>query len=77
MSSVDQILHEVFALSPEIKLKLVHDLWDDLAANPADVPIHAWQVEELERRKHKLAEDSSTSMSWDEFDRWMRDRYGF
>lgn len=77
MSSVDQLMHEVFALSPEIKLKLVHDLWDDLAAHPADVPVHDWQLEELERRKQKLADDSSTAMSWDEFDRRLRERYGF
>lgn len=76
MSSVDQIFHDVFGLSPEIKLKLVHELWDDLAANPPDVPVHAWQIEEVQRRKQKLAEDPSAAMSWEEFDRRMRERYG-
>ena len=56
MSSVDQLFHDAFALSPEIKSKLIHELWDDLAANPADVPVHDWQIEELERRKQKLSE---------------------
>ncbi|HJT34506.1 MAG TPA: addiction module protein [Pirellulales bacterium] len=77
MSSVDQLFHDAFALSPEIKLKLIHELWDDLAANPSDVPVHDWQIEELERRKRKLSEDPTTAMSWDEFDRRLRERYGF
>jgi len=29
----------------------VEDLWDDLAARPADVPVHEWQLAELKRRK--------------------------
>lgn len=74
MSSVDQLFQDAFALSPEIKLKLIHELWDDLAANPSDVPVHDWQIEELERRKQKLSEDPTTAMSWDEFDRRLRER---
>jgi putative addiction module component (TIGR02574 family) len=44
----------VFDLSPSEKLQLVEDLWDDLAANLADVPVHEWQKEELDRRKANL-----------------------
>lgn len=40
----------IFDLSPPEKLQLVEDLWDDLAAVPAEVPIHEWQLDELERR---------------------------
>jgi putative addiction module component (TIGR02574 family) len=44
----------IFNLSPPEKLQLVEDLWDDLAATPADVPIHDWQKDELARRKANL-----------------------
>ncbi|MCI5132168.1 MAG: addiction module protein, partial [Candidatus Electrothrix sp. EH2] len=41
----------IFNLSPSEKLLLVEDLWDDLAAEPSDVPIHEWQAQELNRRR--------------------------
>jgi putative addiction module component (TIGR02574 family) len=44
-------------LSPSEKLQLVEDLWDDLAANPSDIPVHDWQKEELARRKANLTRD--------------------
>jgi len=48
----------VFDLSPSEKLQLVEDLWDDLAANPENVPVHDWQLKELESRKAKLKKRS-------------------
>jgi len=47
-------IRSVFDLSPAEKLQLVEDLWDDLASNPDDVPIHDWQIKELERREGNL-----------------------
>ena len=47
-------VRSVFDLSPAEKLQLVEDLWDDLAANPEDVPVHDWQIAELARRKANL-----------------------
>jgi putative addiction module component (TIGR02574 family) len=54
----------VFDLSPEEKLQLVEDLWDDLASRPADVPLHSWQIEELERRQHDLRQHPESALSW-------------
>ena len=65
----------VFDLSPAEKLQLVEDLWDDLAANPDDVPIHDWQLKELERRKANLMANPSSGLSWDEVKRRVRSRY--
>lgn len=47
----------VFDLGPAEKLQLVEDLWDDLAANPDDVPLHDWQREELERRTENVRQN--------------------
>jgi hypothetical protein len=40
-------------------LELVEELRHDLAAAPELVPVHAWQKEELARRKERLANDQA------------------
>lgn len=62
----------IFDLSPPEKLQLVEDLWDDLAANPSDVPVYDWQKEELERRKEKMLKNPETGLSWEEANRRIR-----
>jgi putative addiction module component (TIGR02574 family) len=55
----------VFDLTPAEKLQLVEDLWDDLAANPADVPMPSWQIDELDRRKARLQPQPATGLDWE------------
>jgi putative addiction module component (TIGR02574 family) len=62
----------IFDLSPSEKLQLVEDLWDDLAATPEAVPVHDWQIEELERRKANLAKNPGSGLAWDEVKRRVR-----
>lgn len=69
-------IDSVFDLSPSEKLQLVEDLWDDLAANPSDVPIADWQVAELERRQANLKNHPATGLDWEEVKRRIRSRYG-
>jgi putative addiction module component (TIGR02574 family) len=66
----------LFDLTPPEKLQLVEDLWDDLAATPADVPIHDWQKEELARRKANLLSKPASAMSWQDLKAKIRSRYG-
>lgn len=66
----------VFDLTPPEKLQLVEDLWDDLAANPSDVPVHPWQKEELARRKENLARNPASGLSWDDVKRRILSQYG-
>ncbi len=66
----------IFDLSPAEKLQLVEDLWDDLAASPAAVPVHDWQKEELARRKANLKNNPASGLSWDEVKQRVRTRYG-
>ncbi len=66
----------VFDLSPEEKLQLVEDLWDDLAASPTAIPVHDWQKEELARRKANLMNSPASGLSWDEVKQRVRTRYG-
>lgn len=66
----------IFDLSPPEKLQLVEDLWDDLAATPLDVPVHSWQIKELDRRKAKLMNNPASGLSWNEVKKRVRSRYG-
>ncbi|QEH32195.1 Putative addiction module component [Aquisphaera giovannonii] len=66
----------VFDLTPSEKLQLVEDLWDDLAANPEDVPIHDWQVQELERRKLNLLNNPASGVTWEQVKQRIRNRHG-
>ena len=65
----------VFDLTPPEKLQLVEDLWDDLAATPADVPLYEWQKKELARRKANLMNNPASGLSWAEVKLKVRSRY--
>jgi putative addiction module component (TIGR02574 family) len=66
----------IFNLSPPEKLQLVEDLWDDLAANPSEVPVFEWQKEALARRKANLISKPASGLPWHEVKRRIRSRYG-
>ena len=69
-------MDSIFDLSPSEKLQLVEDLWDDLASAPAEVPVHDWQLEELERRKANLMKNPGSALSWEEVKRRVRSSHG-
>jgi len=64
----------IFDLTPSEKLQLVEDLWDDLAANPDDVPVHDWQKLELARRKTNLLRNPPSALAWEDVKRRVRER---
>jgi putative addiction module component (TIGR02574 family) len=66
----------IFDLSPAEKLQLVEDLWDDLAAAPAAVPVFDWQKQELARRKANLMNHPASLLPWEEVKRKVRARHG-
>ena len=66
----------IFDLSPSEKLQLVEDLWDDLAATPAAVPVHEWQQQELSRRKANLLNNPASASTWEDVMRRVRSRDG-
>jgi putative addiction module component (TIGR02574 family) len=66
----------ILDLSPAEKLQLVEDLWDELAANPLDVPVREWQKEELARRKANLTRLPGPGLTWDEVKRNIRRQHG-
>ena len=53
------------SLSPEEKLRLLEEVWDSLAADPADVPLSEWQRRELDRRLDELDREGPTGIPWE------------
>jgi putative addiction module component (TIGR02574 family) len=66
----------VFDLSVSEKLQLLEDLWDDIASDPAAVPLYDWQKEELDRRKQNLLKNPLSALPWGEIQRRIRTRHG-
>lgn len=56
---------ELKRLPSSQKLALVSELWDDLAAHPADVPVTNEQLAELDRRMDEYRSDPTRVTSWD------------
>jgi putative addiction module component (TIGR02574 family) len=52
-------------LSPEEKLRLLEEVWDSLAADPATVPLAKWQRRELDRRLDEVDREGPTGIPWD------------
>ncbi len=66
----------VFDLSPNEKLQLIGDLWEDLSSAPANVPFPIWQKEELDRRKANLEANPASALTWEEIVRRVKERHG-
>ena len=63
----------VFGLTAAEKLQLVEDLWDDVSSQPEDVPVHPWQLAEVERRRANLASRPESALSWEEMTARLRE----
>jgi len=57
------LLEEILRLPVEERLELLEQVWDSIAADPAQVPVPDWHKEELDRR---LADPSPEHLTWDE-----------
>ena len=52
-----ETIPDVNRLTPAQKLVLVSELWDDLAADPVEVPVSAEQIAELDLRMQAYRRD--------------------
>lgn len=62
--SARPILEDILRLPPDQRLRLVEDIWESLAASPADVPVPDWHRELLDERLADPGEQPSRT--WDE-----------
>lgn len=64
--ATNPLVESVFNLSAAEKLRLVYDLWDNLAEASDEVPVHDWQKRELRKRKAEIAESPDAVIPWEE-----------
>ena len=62
-------------LSVEDRLRLLHDLWDELATEPSALDLSADEQAELQRRFDEHAADGETSTAWDQVRNAIRGRH--
>jgi putative addiction module component (TIGR02574 family) len=58
-------LPQVSNLSFQQKLLLVTELWDELAANPQQLPVSQEVIAELDRRMESYRKDPSNVTTWE------------
>jgi len=56
---------EVQRLSPSEKLIFVSELWNDLEANPSEVPVSREVLAELDRRMEHFQQHADEFTSWE------------
>ena len=56
---------EVQRLSPAEKLVFVSELWNDLEANPAQLPVAPEIIEELDRRMDHFSHHPNEFTTWE------------
>jgi putative addiction module component (TIGR02574 family) len=66
----------LFDLSTADKLRIVEDLWDDIAAGAEPIPLPQWQIDELRRRKQLRKNCEVTGSSWEDVQRRVREQKG-
>lgn len=52
-------------MSVEDKLRVLEQLWEDLAQTPATVPSPAWHRDMLEAREKRFTEGQERSIPWE------------
>lgn len=59
-------LSDYASLSTAERILVLQDLWDQIAADPAEVPVTASQTEELDRRLARSQDVRAHSSTWPE-----------
>jgi putative addiction module component (TIGR02574 family) len=57
---------EVKELTPSEKLVFVSELWNDLEANPSEVPVSREIIEELDRRMEHFRQHPEEFATWED-----------
>lgn len=63
---IQEAIPKIKEFSLAEKLLLVEELWDDIAAHPAEVSLQDWHKEELQRRYHDYLANPESGSDWSE-----------
>ena len=71
----EEIKDEINQLALSEKLMLVEDIWDSIAACNKELPMPAWQKQELERRYAEYKAGSLNLHEWEGVHKGLRDKH--
>ena len=65
LPAMNDLLAELFKLSPAERIQLAEDLWDSVAVDPATLePLSDAQRAEIERRLAEHTQDPGSAVAW-------------
>lgn len=67
---MDLFADTIRGLPPADKLRLVEQIWDDLAAETATIPLPVWALTEAKRRRDEMAANPDLGVTHEEV--WKR-----
>ena len=73
---MNPVFPELSSLSRAEKLQLVEDLWDEIVATPAALPVLDWHKQELARRKAQYQQNPAIGSSWEDVKARISQRHG-
>lgn len=53
-------------MTTQDKLRILEEVWDDLAKTPSEIPAPVWHGEELKAREERLAKGLTHFSDWSE-----------
>ncbi len=57
---------EALRLSPAERLKLIEEIWESFASEPASFPLNGQELKELEARRQRYTTDPGSLVDWQE-----------
>lgn len=73
--STDQIKSEIERLSLSEKLLIVEDIWDSIAKNNNEIPLHEWQKKALDSRYKEYKSGKLQLYDWKTVHESLRKKY--
>ncbi|MBC7820216.1 MAG: addiction module protein [Planctomycetaceae bacterium] len=68
-------IDELLELSVPDKLDVLERLWDSITADPKQVAMPEWHLEELDRREEELQRNPQTGTDWNVVKQRLQDRH--
>jgi putative addiction module component (TIGR02574 family) len=71
----NEIKREINKLNLSEKLLLIEDVWDSIAQNNSELPLHEWQIRELENRYNEYKTGGQSLHDWQSVHEGLRKTY--
>jgi len=71
----EQLKDEISKLGLSEKLQLVEDIWESIATGNSEIPMPAWQKQELDKRYEEYNEGTLELHDWEDIHKSLHDKY--